>query len=515
METKCDRDIDVLVRARYPIIYIVSWEEARVIEKLKEMADKRQKKLILWSVTRGIFRLEDASNKPDDQTRDPMNALSYIERSSDPAIFVFLDFHQFLSDQTVIRKVRDLVGNLKSTYENLLFLSPVLTVPVELEKDLVVIDYDLPTYDELYELLDNIIRIVTRNQAVVVDLTDEDKEKLVKATLGLTRSEAENAFARVIVDDKRLDAGDISRVLEEKKQAIRKSRYLEYYESKDEFSHVGGLDCLKEWLNKRGVAFTQKAQDFGIPQPKGVLLLGVQGCGKSLTAKAVSSLWRLPLLRLDMGSIFSGVVGSSEEGMRRAIKTAESLAPIILWIDEIEKGLAGVQSSSFSDAGTSARVFSTFLTWLQEKKAPVFVMATANNIQLLPPELLRKGRFDEIFFIDLPSKEERSDIFGIHLKKRKRDPAAFNLDVLSKETDGFSGAEIEQIVISSLYDAFLAGRDIGDDDLRNSIHQTVPLSVTMKEDIEKIRDWARYRARRASSLGLEESPKQGERKFEF
>ena len=514
METKNEKEIDVLVRARYPLIYLVSWEEGRITERLKEMAARRGKKLYLWSITRGIFKPEDEPTKVDSQTRDPLNALAYVEKCPDPALFVFLDFHSYLNDQTVIRKMRDLVSNLKDTYETLIILSPVLTVPVELEKDFVVIDYDLPCYEEISEMLENIISVVSKNQEVHIDLPADTKERLIKASLGLTRSEAENAFARAIVTDKKLDINDIDSILEEKKQAIRKSKLLEYYESKEEFANVGGLDCLKDWLTKRGVAFTKKAEEFGLPQPKGILLIGVQGCGKSLTAKAVASLWKLPLLRLDIGSVFSGIVGSSEENMRRAIKTAEGLAPIILWIDEIEKGLSGVQSSTFSDAGTAARVFSTFLTWLQEKTAPVFVIATANNIQQLPPELLRKGRFDEIFFVDLPAPLDRKDIFKIHIKKRKRDPANFDLDLLSRESNGYSGAEIEQAVIASMYDAFLQNRDIGTLDILNSVKVSVPLSVTMKENIDEIREWAKYRARMASSTQKDPGSRK-ERKLEL
>ncbi|HAH19284.1 MAG: ATPase [Omnitrophica WOR_2 bacterium GWF2_43_52] len=514
METKCDKEIDVLVRARYPLIYLVSWEETRIIERLRDMAERRQKKLFLWSITRGIFKLEDVSSKVDEATRDPINALSYIEKYPDPALFVFLDFHSFLNDQTIIRKARDLVSNLKDTYETLIIISPVLTVPVELEKEFVVVDYDMPYYEEMTELLDEIIQVVSKTPEVTIDLTPDTKERLAKAALGLTRSEAENAFARAIVIDKKLDVNDIDKILDEKKQAIRKSKLLEYYELREEFSNVGGVDCLKDWLSKRGIAFTQKAQEFGLPQPKGIMLLGVQGCGKSLTAKAVSGLWKLPLLRLDIGAVFSGIVGSSEENMRRAIKLAEALAPIVLWIDEIEKGLSGVQSSTFSDAGTSARVFSTFLTWLQEKTAAVFVIATANNIQQLPPELLRKGRFDEIFFVDLPTQDERKEIFGIHIKKRKRDAARFDVELLAKESEGFSGAEIEQAVIAAMYDAFLEKKDIDSEGIIRSIKQSVPLSVTMKENIEDLRAWAKYRARPASSSRKEVSSNK-ERKLEF
>lgn len=504
MENKCDKEIDVLIRSRYPLIYLVSWEETRIIERLKDMAERTQKKMFLWSSTRGIFKPEDEPSVVDSATRDPLNALGYVEKCPDPALFVFLDFHPYLTDQTIIRKLRDLVSNLKNTYETLIMLSPVMTVPVELEKEFVVVDYDLPDYAEIEELLNNIIEIISKNQDIIVDTTPLAKEKMIKAALGLTRSEAENAFARAIVLDKKLGIDDIDRILEEKKQVIRKSRLLEYFQSQEEFSNVGGLDSLKDWLYKRSAAFTQKAQAFGLPQPKGILLIGVQGCGKSLTAKAVSSFWKMPLLRLDIGTVFSGIVGSSEENMRKAIKFAETLAPIILWIDEIEKGLSGVQSSTYSDAGTSARVFSTFLTWLQEKTAPVFVIATANNIQLLPPELLRKGRFDEIFFVDLPTLEERKQIFDIHIRKRRRDSVKFDLNELARESQGFSGAEIEQIVISSLFDAFLDNRDINTQDLITSIKQTVPLSVTMKESIQDCRDWARNRARCASSLPKED-----------
>lgn len=514
METKCDKEIDILIRSRYPLIYLVSWEEARILERLKEMAGRRQKRLFLWSITRGIFRLEDEPSKVDEATRDPLNALSYIEKYPDPALFVFLDFHSFLNDQTIIRKVRDLVSNLKDTYETLIIISPVLTVPVELEKEFVVLDYDMPHYEEMKGLLDEIIQVVSKTPEVTIDLNSDTKERLAKAALGLTRTEAENAFARAIVIDKKLNIDDIDKILDEKKQAIRKSKLLEYYELREEFSNVGGVDCLKDWLVKRGIAFSQKAQEFGLPQPKGIMLIGVQGCGKSLTAKAVSGLWKLPLLRLDIGAVFSGIVGSSEENMRRAIKLAETLAPIVLWIDEIEKGLSGVQSSTFSDAGTSARVFSTFLTWLQEKTAAVFVIATANNIQLLPPELLRKGRFDEIFFVDLPSLEERKEIFGIHIKKRKRDPASFDLALLAKESDGFSGAEIEQSVIAAMYDAFLEKRDITSEDVARNIKQSVPLSVTMKENIDDVRAWAQYRARPASSAHKDSAAKK-ERKLEL
>jgi SpoVK/Ycf46/Vps4 family AAA+-type ATPase len=288
-------------------------------------------------------------------------------------------------------------------------------------------------------------------------------------------------------------------ILSEKEQIIRKSGTLEFYRAAEGFGDVGGLDVLKQWMEKRTQAFGQKARDFGLPAPKGILLLGVQGCGKSLSCKAVASQWRLPLLRLDVGKIFSGIVGSSEENMRRAIRMSESVSPTILWLDELEKGFAGTQSSPFSDGGTTSRVFASFITWLQEKTAPVFVVATANRIEDLPPELLRKGRFDEIFFVDLPDEHERREIFTIHLRRRNRDPAGFDLDQLAAAAEGFSGAEIEQTIVAALFDAFDAGRDITTEDVLRNVRESVPLSRTMREQIEELRSWAGTRARQASA----------------
>lgn len=498
MEQKhCTEEIDVLIRARYPLLYIVTYEEGRAISCLREMATRRAKDVHVWSATQGIHKTEEAT-RVDEPTRDPLSALNYIERQSAPSIFIMLDFHAYLGDPTVVRKLRDLVENLKQTYETLIILSPVLNIPVELEKDIAVVDFDLPQEEDLNKLLEEISRVVGQSQDVKLELPQDVREKLVNAALGLTYNEAENAFARAIVEDKSLGPQDVERILEEKKQVIRKSGLLEYYHTSEAMGNVGGLENLKEWLVKRTAAFTARAKDFGLPQPKGILLIGVQGCGKSLTAKAISSLWKLPLLRFDVGRVFSGIVGSSEDNMRRAIRTAESIAPVILWIDEIEKAMSGVQSSSFSDAGTSARVFSTFLTWLQEKTKPVFVIATANNISLLPPELLRKGRFDEIFFVDLPKAAERKDIFGIHLKKRNRPPEEFNIDTLVHETEGYSGAEIEQAVIAGLYEAFDEHRSLSTEDILKSVKESIPLSKTMRENIEEIRTWAQTRARNAS-----------------
>jgi len=508
---ECEREIDILIRARYPLIFIISYEEERVEKFLYTLSQKQNKQFYTWSVTNGICPFGE--NKVNEATKDPLSALNYIEKQTGSVIFLLKDFHPFLSDPTIVRKLRDLVENLKSTYETLIFVSPVLNVPVELEKDIAIVDFALPSREDIEKLLDNIIETVSEKKTVKINITPQIKEKLVDAALGLTLNEAENAFARAIVADKTLDERDVNVILEEKKQVIRKSGILDYFYTEENMDNVGGLENLKEWLNKRKMAFTQKAKDFGLPEPKGILLVGVQGCGKSLTAKAVANLWGLPLLRFDVGKVFSGVVGSSEENMRKAIKIAESISPVILWIDEIEKSLSGIESSAFSDAGTSARVFGTFITWLQEKTKPVFVIATANNIRQLPPELLRKGRFDEIFFVDLPSFEERKEIFAIHLRKRKRDPEKFDLDLLARESENYSGAEIEQAIIDGLFDAFVENRDLTTEDILRNIRKTIPLFNTMREEIMELREWARTRARPASKT--ERKRFEEERKLEL
>jgi len=500
-------DLDVLIRARYPLIYLVTWEEQRLDAILDETARRHGKALLGWSVTKGLRRLGGARTPAPEGARDPVEALAAVEKLSEPALVVLKDFHPFLNDPTVVRALRELAHALKSTYTTVILLSPVLQIPTELEKEVTVLDVPMPSAQELLDLLKEIAEVVRRGNRAVVDLRREDADQLVKAAQGLTLSEAENAFAKAIAADQRLSKDDLHLVLDEKRQVIRKSGLLEYYPTEEKLANVGGVENLKTWLGRRGGAFSEPARRFGLPEPKGLLLLGVQGCGKSLTAKAIASSWKMPLLRLDMGRIFSGLVGSSEENLRRAIRVAESVAPVVLWVDEIEKGLSGSGSSGQSDGGVTARVFGAMLTWLQEKTAPVFVVATANRIDLLPPELLRKGRFDEIFFIDLPAAAERREIFRIHVARRGRDPAAFDLDSLATVAEGFSGAEIEQSVVAALYDAFAEGRELAQAHVQKAVQETVPLATTMREDIERLREWARTRTRPASSVPAEDVPR--------
>ena len=500
--SNCIEEIDLLVRARYSILYLVTYEEDRAIRCLKGLADKQGKELIVWSNTKGFeSKMHDKSFQ---NTKDPEQALNYIMKTDEVALYVVKDFHFFMRDNTIIRVLRDVAEALKTTYKTVIITSPVTVIPAELEKDITVIDFDLPDFLAMKSILETMIERVNSKKNIHISLTETQREKLVKSVLGLTADEAENAFARVVVSRGTLEEGDIGLILAEKKQIIRKSGLLDYYEADEKFNQIGGLDSLKEWLKKRSVAFTEKAREYGLPSPRGILLVGVQGCGKSLTAKAVSSLWGLPLLRLDLGKLFSGIIGSSEENVRRAIKTAESVAPCILWLDEMEKGMSGLGSSDVSDAGTTARVFGSFITWLQEKKSPVFVIATSNDIEKLPPEILRKGRFDEIFFIDLPTLNERIEIFKIHLELLGRDPSKYNIKLLSEKSSGFSGAEIKEAIISGMYDSFGENRELTTEDIIRSIETTIPLSQTMAKKINNLRAWAGVRTRRASQVPPED-----------
>lgn len=511
MEKKSDRNklIANLFKARFPFLYLSTWEEERALSLIRSIASskeliKTQRKVVTWKVTTGIAGEE--TSKED--TKSAIKALEFIENYQEPAIFVLQDFHIFFGDDgrnqdyQVIRKLRDIISSLKQSPnpKNVVFLSPVLRLPHDLEKDITIVDFDLPTFQEIKQSLEEMIEINKQSGRIGINLDEEEKEKLVKAALGLTLAEAENAFARAMVEDGKLSIADVEVILEEKEQIIKKTGILEFVNSNLNMADVGGLENLKRWLRKRNKSWLESAQKYGLPSPKGVLITGVPGCGKSLISKAISEMWQLPLLRLDIGKIFSGIVGSSEENMRNVIHTAEAISPCILWIDEIEKGFSGINSSG--DSGTSSRIFGHFLTWMQEKEKPVFVIATANNISSLPPEMLRKGRFDEVFFVDLPTHRERVEIFKVHLKKRLKDPMVMgdfevtkeNLDFLAELTEGFVGAEIEQAVINGLFEAFYEERSVILTDFEKVCKQFVPLSITQAEQIKKIRDWANVRA---------------------
>ncbi len=512
------QELETLIRARYPLIVMETYEEDRAQRILEKISEKRDKRLFCWSVTRGIHEHDapiQSKRGSDQTTQDPLAALDTILNMLEPAIYILKDFHPYLNDASVIRKLRELAHSLKSSYKTVVFISPNFRIPMELDKEITMVDLPLPDLQELDELLTDTIREVNEKTDLNIDPDTIPKEQILKAALGLTLNEAENVFAKSLVMGGRLTADDIPVILSEKEQIIRKSGLLEYYPSNNRFNEVGGLDILKDWLTKRRLAFTEKAKQYGLPYPKGVLLLGVQGCGKSLCAKAVSALWQIPLLRFDVGKVFSSLIGSSEENIRKAIQAAESVSPAILWVDEIEKAFSGAASSGMSDGGTSARILGTFLTWLQEKKSPVFVIATANNITSLPPELLRKGRLDEIFFVDLPSDDERESIISIHLQKRNMPVDSIDLKLLAQKTDQFSGAELEQGIISAMFDSFQKEKPLDTNTLLQAFEETVPLATTMKEDIHSLRKWAAGRARIASSTTKDANFPKVRRHFEL
>lgn len=494
------QELDTYIRARYPLLWVVTPEEKRALAEIDDLAQEQKKRVLFWSATTGLSN-PALADRTDAGKRDPLAILTTILEDTEPCIWVLRDFHPFLKEPTIVRRLREVAFGLQaqSPSKTVMLLGPVLKIPPELEKEITVIDFNLPTEKQLDGTIERLIERA-RSSKAKIGLDRRQRTRLVKACLGLTEVEAENAIAKAIIQaNGRLDGDAIEAVMAEKQQIIRKSGLLEFYASEEQLTSVGGLATLKEWLRKRVRAFGEEARAFGLPEPKGILLVGVQGCGKSLVAKSVANSWRLPLLRLDVGRLFASLVGSSEENLRTAIKVAESIAPVVLWVDEIEKGFSGVGSSNVSDAGTAARVFGSFVTWLQEKQAPVFVIATANSVEHLPPELVRKGRFDEIFFVDLPDTQERLAIWEIHLQKRNRDPQQFDLHTLAMASDGLSGAEIEQAVIAGLYEAFDQGRPLTMDDLLTVLQDTVPLSRMMEEEIEGLRIWARQRARRASA----------------
>ncbi|MEY8241854.1 MAG: AAA family ATPase [Cycloclasticus sp.] len=499
------KEISNLFKARFPFLYISTWEESRVIDEIKEVAEdegliKTTRDVVEWSI------IESESCQQD--TGNALLHLNSIENCEKPTIFILKDFHVFFGGSgkplniKIIRKIRELAQSL-SRHEfkiNVVIISPVTVLPVDIEKDITLIDFPLPTTEDIKYRINEFC--TANNESA---LTEKDKEKLAKAALGLTLIEAENALAKskVITGGINLDALEI--ILNEKKQIIQKSGILEFIDTQENLDNVGGLGNLKSWLLKRTKSWLTLESNYKLPSPKGVLLTGIPGCGKSLIAKSIASNWSLPLLKLDVGSIFSGVVGSSEENMRRAIKAAEAISPVVLWVDEIEKGFNHSTSAS-GDSGTSSRVFASFLTWMQEKQKQVFVVATSNNISGLPPEMLRKGRFDEIFFVDLPTDIERKDIIRMHFNKRVPSDEHIGkgnlnedfLHSLTQNTEGFSGAEIEQVIINSLFEAFSEDRKVCGEDLILAAGNTVPLSTVQAEYIQGLRHWANTRAISAS-----------------
>ncbi|MDN5357126.1 MAG: hypothetical protein PWR17_295 [Candidatus Methanomethylophilaceae archaeon] len=493
--------LGTLIEAKTPIIQIVSYETLRVYSEVKKLLKNGDKTPYVWNLYEGL-RTWDKNNKEKTVDEGYNDASAVLEWFMDPdrndTVLILEDFHPFLD----IDRQPELISMLRSIYKRsvvgsgsntLILLQPEMKIPSELEKEIQVLELPLPEEEEIRTLVKSVIDTFN-----IGPRDYDDNKRLIDAALGLTTGEVLSAFSCAAVKRKRLTVEEVPLIVAEKKQVISKRGNLEYYEPEQMMTDIGGLDNLKDWLDRRNKAFSQEAADFGLDAPRGIMLLGLPGTGKSLAAKAVANTWQMPLLRLDMGRIFGGIVGQSEGNMRAALNIAETIAPCVLWIDEIEKGMSGMQSSGATDGGTTSRVLGTFLTWMQEKKKPVFVVATANNISLLPPELLRKGRVDEIFFVDLPTKKERCEIINIHLNKRNRSLPENDVETIAEKSLGYTGAEIEEAIKDAMYRAFSEDRDITVGDILDSIGATTPLSRTMSEVISQTREWAKGRAVPAS-----------------
>jgi ATP-dependent 26S proteasome regulatory subunit len=487
------------VKAAYSGLYLVSPEEQRVSAEMLQISKELEYKLFVWSVVEGLVDI--TGNKSID-ANDPLAALMEIEKLEERTIIVLQDFHLFLADPNpvLVRKLKDVLQIGKTKRKTVIILGCRLCLPPELEREMIVIEFSLPGKQELGTVLAGIME-----SAKIKTLDDDAKEKVIEAASGLTTIEAENAFALSVIETKTLNPEIVAR---EKAQAVKKNGLLEIIETNLSLDSIGGLDLLKNWLLKRKHAFTHKALEYGLPSPKGVLILGISGTGKSLTAKVISKIFGIPLLKFDAGKIYGGIVGQSESNLRSVIQTAEAISPCVLWIDEMEKGFSGSKSSNTSDGGTSARIFGSFLNWMQEKKSPVFVVATANDVSQLPPELLRKGRFDEIFYVDLPNQKEREQVWEIQIKNYGRDPKDFDTVQLAKATEGYTGAEIEQVFVEALYQGFDQEKEPTDLSIAGLLVDAVPLSKLMGEQIEGLRKWAKGRARAATSLTAEKRGRQ-------
>jgi len=480
-----------LIAARQSLVFVETHEEERlhrIVSALAQTSFSQPVLLFTWSITEGLCVAGDAIPN----THEPAAALEAVLAQPKAALFLFRDLQRHFDDPRTIRRLRDVHRLCQSTYKTVFVCGPDLPVPMECRKEVVVLDLPLPTLPEIDQLFTEVCRGFKNLQ---VDLGDQ-RQDILRGTLGLTETEARTAFTKILLGKRQVGPEILDRLYEEKRQIVRKEGILEYIPPRIRLDQIGGLRVLKEWLRQRKRFFSGEAEAYGLDPPKGVLVTGVSGCGKSMAVKAISAFWLMPMLRLDMNRVYGAVAGTPEKSLEMAIRTAEAVSPCVLWIDEIETALVGTKGGD--GVGLATRIFSSFLTWMQEKAQVVFVAATANEIDKLPPELLRKGRFDEIFFVDLPNEHDRGEIFAVHLAQRAKDPAGFDLVSLAKSTPGFNGAEIEQIVLSAMYTSFDEKRELTMKDLYRSLGRMVPLSTTMAERIKEIKRWADTRAVKAN-----------------
>jgi len=507
-------DLRTLIRSSHPLIVIETVEEDRVLALLQSVAAQERMPLFEWSVTRGLTRTDDAPTLSK-MTATPLAVLQHLQGLTVEAVFWLKDLAPHLQDPAVSRQLRDVATTYNRSRSTCVLTGHPIALPLDIEKIVVRLYLQLPNRDELQSMLQSVLqslaprtsyhrpRTTTVVQSILnsisnVNAADQgpsanERDAILRALQGLTLHQARQVITQCIVEDGTLSADDVQMILKRKVQAIKDGGLLEYYPLEDNRFELGGFVNLKSWLERAKVGFTAEAKALNLTPPRGIMLVGVPGCGKSLAAKAIAREWQIPLLKLDAGRLFDKFVGESEKNFRKAIEMAESLSPIVLWIDEIEKAMAAGGGSGEADAGLSRRLFGAFLTWLQEKKQEVFVVATANNLSLLPPELLRKGRFDEIFFVDLPDDSERESIWKIHLGLRKQDAEKFDLLKIVSASDGFSGSEIEQAVVAGLYRALHQKTPLTTDLLIEELTHTMPLSVTRSEDIDQLREMAQGR----------------------
>ena len=490
---KFNDELALFLKARYPIIYINTVEEDRVEYVIrKNIKTNLNRSIYSWDFVDGY------TNNPNNEgfaKRNPLQALELVEKlnAETPAVFLLKDFNKFLTDLSISRKLRNISRILKLQPKTIIIVGSELIIPKELQDLITVIQFQLPLEKEINQELNRLVN------SLKIEIDAQLFESLVRACQGLSLERIRRVLSKIIATYKTIDENSIKVLLSEKKQIIRQTEILEYSSVNEKIDNLGGLENLKDWLKKRKTAFSIQASNYGLPTPRGLLLIGIQGTGKSLTAKAIANDWQLPLLKLDVGKLFGGIVGESESRLRQMINVAETISPCILWIDEIDKAFSSTDSKG--DSGTSNRVLATFTSWLSEKTKPVFVISTANNIDLLPLEIIRKGRFDEIFFLDLPKKDEREEIFKIHLKEfRPKSWKKFDYSKLAQSSESFSGAEIRQSIIEGMYHAFYEKREFSTDDICQALNELIPLAHLESDQMVRLQNWASSgRIRSASS----------------
>ena len=484
-------ELQLLVNSRHPIISVETPEEERFELLLLGVASDLGVPLYEWSVTSGLSKYQGAALYSSDQ---PELALANIASIPGDAIFLLKDFARYCDNDKICRRLRDLAEKFRTARRAIVISAPLLELPAALRSEAAPFDLDLPSGEELLPRVKSLMVEMNREQHIVVSLDAGEIAQLAKNLAGLSQEEAMRMLRMCILARGRADAGLLEDVLSAKRDALRSDGLIESVRRDASFSDVAGLKRLREWIAKRKSALTPEGKQFGLVPPKGILITGVQGCGKSLAARAVAGEWGFELARLDAGALYDKFVGESEKKLHKALELAQKLAPMVLWIDEIEKAFASAGSSGDADAGLSQRLLATLLTWMQDRESGVFLAATSNNITVLPPEMMRKGRFDEIFFVDLPNAEVRAALFALHLKKRGREVATFDLPKLAAGSEGFSGAEVEQVIVAGLYTAFAQKQQLTTEVLLFEIHATQPLSVTRSEEVQSIRNWAKTRA---------------------